>query len=130
MTEQELYQMTPQQLTEKMLQGLVFQYEQAMTAIEAKAFDQMNERLQKAYALLTKLSEGLHDDGGIITSQLEALYFYLGQQTLRAYTEHHVLTEALFLAEELLVTWQAASTNKRPLARAAHHAGYERMAYE
>ncbi len=72
MTEQELYAMTPQQLTEVMLTGLVLQYDRAILARDANRFDEVNERLQKAYQLLDKLQAGLHDDGGIITAQLDA----------------------------------------------------------
>ena len=48
MTEQELYQMTPQQLTETMLKGLVFQYDQAIISRDERRFDIVNVRLQKA----------------------------------------------------------------------------------
>ncbi|WP_214810563.1 flagellar protein FliS [Exiguobacterium sp. s127] len=130
MTEQELFQMTPQQLTETMLQGLVLQYDRSLLARDDNRFDEINERLQKAYQLLTKLQAGLHDDGGIITGQLDALYQYLADQTLQAYRTPLVLEELLQLAEELLVTWQAASLKKeRPLVRAAHHERYEGMDY-
>ncbi|OIN68107.1 flagellar biosynthesis protein FliS [Exiguobacterium sp. KRL4] len=130
MTEQELYQMTPQQLTETMLKGLVFQYEQTIFARDERQFDTVNARLQKAYQLLEKLQAGLHDDGGIITAQLDQLYYYLAEQTLQAYIEPTCLEELLQLTEELLITWQAASVKKeRPLVRAAHHERYEGMDY-
>ncbi|MGX8238724.1 flagellar export chaperone FliS [Exiguobacterium undae] len=130
MTEQELYQMTPQQLTETMLKGLVLQYEQAIFAREERRFDAVNNRLQKAYQLLEKLQAGLNDDGGIITAQLDQLYHYLAEQTLKAYIEPIRLEESLQLTEELLVTWQAASLKKdRSLVRAAHHERYEGMDY-
>ena len=130
MTEQELFQMTPQQLTETMLQGLVLQYDRSLLARDEHRFDEVNERLQKAYQLLMKLQAGLNDDGGIITGQLDSLYHYLADQTLQAYRTPLVLDELLQLAEELLVTWQAASLKKeRPLVRAAHHERYEGMDY-
>ena len=130
MTEQELYQMTPQQLTETMLKGLVLQYEQTGFAREECRFDDANIRLQKAYQLLIKLQDGLNDDGGIITAQLDQLYQYMAEQTLQVYTQPHVLTELLQLAKELLSTWQTASLKKdRPLVRAAHHERYEGMDY-
>jgi len=130
MTEQELYQMTPQQLTETMLKGLVFQYEQAASSREKRRFDDTNHRLQKAYQLLLKLQDGLNDDGGIITAQLDQLYHYMVEQTLQVYLHPAVLPELLQLAKELLIIWQAASLNKdRPLVRAAHHERYEGMDY-
>lgn len=53
MTEQELYAMTPQQLTEVMLTGLVLQYDQAILARDANRFDEVNERLQKLISYST-----------------------------------------------------------------------------
>ncbi len=130
MTEQELYQMTPQQLTETMLKGLVLQYEQAILSRDERRFDAVNSRLQKAYQLLEKLQTGLNDEGGIIAAQLDQLYYYLAEQTLQAYIKPTRLEELLQLTEELLVTWQAASLKKdRPLVRAAHHERYEGMDY-
>jgi len=130
MTEQELYAMTPQQLTEVMLTGLVLQYDRAILARDANRFDEVNARLQKAYQLLDKLQAGLHDDGGIITAQLDALYHYLAEQTLQVYKTPSILDELLELAEDLRVTWQAAQTVDRPPVRAAHHQRYEGMEYE
>lgn len=131
MTEQQLYAMTPQELTTTMLEALVLQYARALKARQENRFEETSARLQKAYGLLVKLQEGLSDDGGIIAGQLDYLYTYLGQLTVEAAVTKDARTIASLQddAAQLYDTWRTACENTVPAARGAHHSIYEGMSY-
>lgn len=106
-----LYEMSPEELTQAMLHALVYHYEQAQTATIAER----NRHLRQARELLAKLHQGLHDDGGIISAQLDELYLYMAKSSLEALIEQDMdkIEELHGLASELDKTWGEAIENAR-----------------
>ena len=111
MNSTQLYEMSPQELTQAMLHALVYHYENARLATIAER----NRHLRQARELLAKLHQGLHDQGGIISAQLDELYLYMAQASVEALIEQDLdkINELHALAVDLDQTWGAAMERAR-----------------
>jgi flagellar secretion chaperone FliS len=110
LTEEAVYQKTPQQLTALLYEGLMESIEQAITYTEQKDYIQANKRLQKANNILRRLGVGLKYDAGIIAHQLDALYNYMAEQLIEANIKKDVsiMETVLKIATEIADAWNEA----------------------
>ncbi|MCC5891389.1 flagellar protein FliS [Exiguobacterium sp.] len=101
-----LYEMSAEELTQAMLHALTYHYEHALTATIAER----NRHLRQARELLVKLHQGLNDNGGIISAQLDELYLYMAKSSLEALIEQDLskIEELHALATDLDQTWGEA----------------------
>lgn len=101
-----LYEMSAEELTQAMLHALTYHYELALDATIAER----NRHLRQARELLVKLHQGLHDNGGIISAQLDEIYLYMAKSSLEALIEQDIskIEELHALAVDLDKTWGEA----------------------
>ncbi|STO07523.1 flagellar protein FliS [Exiguobacterium aurantiacum] len=101
-----LYEMSAEELTQAMLHALTYHYELALDATIAER----NRHLRQARELLAKLHQGLHDNGGIISAQLDEIYLYMAKSSLEALIEQDLskIEELHALAVDLDKTWGEA----------------------
>lgn len=101
-----LYEMSAEELTQAMLHALTYHYELALDATIAER----NRHLRQARELLVKLHQGLHDNGGIISAQLDEIYLYMAKSSLEALIEQDLskIEELHALATDLDKTWGEA----------------------
>ncbi|MFN4214052.1 MULTISPECIES: flagellar protein FliS [unclassified Exiguobacterium] len=101
-----LYEMSAEELTQAMLHALTYHYELALDATIAER----NRHLRQARELLAKLHQGLHDNGGIISAQLDEIYLYMAKSSLEALIEQDLskIEELHALATDLDKTWGEA----------------------
>jgi len=111
MNSTQLYEMSPQELTQAMFHALVYHYGHAKSATIAER----NRHLRQARELLAKLHQGLHDQGGIISAQLDEIYLYMAQASVEALIEQDLdkINELHALATELDQTWGEAMERAR-----------------
>jgi flagellar secretion chaperone FliS len=116
LTEEAVYQKTPQQLTALLYEGLMESIEQAITYTEQKDYIQANKRLQKANNILRRLGVGLKYDAGIIAHQLDALYNYMAEQLIEANIKKDVsiMETVLKIATEIADAWNEAMKKQTP----------------
>lgn len=106
MNQNQLYEMSAEELTQAMLHALAYHYEHALTTTIAER----NRHLRQARELLAKLHQGLHDNGGIISAQLDEIYLYMAKSSLEALIEQDLskIEELRALATDLDKTWGEA----------------------
>ncbi|WP_214842370.1 flagellar protein FliS [Exiguobacterium sp. s150] len=106
MNQNQLYEMSAEELTQAMLHALTYHYDLALDATIAER----NRHLRQARELLAKLHQGLHDNGGIISAQLDEIYLYMAKSSLEALIEQDLskIEELRALATDLDKTWGEA----------------------
>ncbi|WP_445002770.1 flagellar protein FliS [Exiguobacterium alkaliphilum] len=111
MNPNQLYEMSAEELTQAMLHALTYHYEHALEATIAER----NRHLRQARELLVKLHQGLHDNGGIISAQLDEIYLYMAKSSLEALIEQDLskIEELHALAKDLDKTWSEAMERAR-----------------
>ncbi|KYD16922.1 flagellar export chaperone FliS [Saccharococcus caldoxylosilyticus] len=110
LTEELVYQKTPQQLTSLLYEALIDSIQLAITYTQQKDYARANKRLQKANDILHRLGAGLKYDAGIIAHQLDALYNYMAEQLIEANIKKDVLImeTVLKIATEIANAWNEA----------------------
>ncbi|AZV45260.1 flagellin-specific chaperone FliS [Peribacillus asahii] len=84
LSEEMIYQKTPQELTAFLYEGLIENLEQAITLIEKKDYIESNKKLQKANDILHRLGVGLKYEAGPIAEQLDRLYNFMADELVEA----------------------------------------------
>jgi flagellar secretion chaperone FliS len=110
LTEEAVYQKTPQQLTALLYESLIDSIESAIGYTEQKEYAEANKQLQKANDILHRLGVGLKYDAGIIAHQLDALYNYMAEQLIEANIKKDVtiMQTVLKIATEISSAWNEA----------------------
>ncbi|MFC4738046.1 flagellar protein FliS [Bacillus daqingensis] len=83
LTEKELYEKTPQQLTALLLEALCLQMEKAESSISEKEYMQANKALQQSIDICVRLGTGLRYEAGILADQFEAVYQYTADELMQ-----------------------------------------------
>ncbi|MDP4085192.1 MAG: flagellar export chaperone FliS [Bacillota bacterium] len=84
LTNEILYQKTPQELTALLYEGLISNLEEAVDLIDQKDFIRTNKKLQKANDILHRLGVGIKYEAGPIAEQLDTLYNFMASQIIKA----------------------------------------------
>lgn len=110
LTEEAVYQKTPQQLTALLYEGLIESIEEAIHYTKQKDYIKANKRLQKGNDILRRLGVGLKYDAGIIAHQLDALYNYMAEQLIEANIKKDIaiMETVLKIATEIAEAWNVA----------------------
>jgi flagellar secretion chaperone FliS len=110
LTEEAVYQKTPQQLTALLYEALIESIEEAINYTKQKDYVKTNKQLQKANDILRRLGVGLKYDAGIIAHQLDALYNYMAEQLIEANIKKDVaiMETVLKIATEIAGAWNVA----------------------
>ena len=82
-TEELIYQKSSQEITSLLYETLMNQFRDAIEDIKGKNLIDANKKLQKANDILFRLGAGLNYEAGIISDQLDALYNYMAEHTLK-----------------------------------------------
>ncbi|MCW2279462.1 flagellar export chaperone FliS [Heliophilum fasciatum] len=119
-TEQEIMQMTSQELTLLLYQGLLEKLQEAAQAIDTKNYDLANQRLQQCHDIIRRLGAGLNYEtektAGIpLADRLEALYQYMAQQVLVANIEKKraPIKETMTLLAMITDAWEQAMAKRQ-----------------
>lgn len=84
LSEEILYQKTPQELTALLYEGIIENLEEAIEDINAKNLFTANKKLQRANDILHRLGIGLKYEAGPIAEQLDSLYNYMADILIEA----------------------------------------------
>lgn len=114
LTEEMLHQKTSQELTALLYEAAINNMEEAIEAIQQKAYMQANIHLQKTNDILHRLGAGLNYEAGIIADQLEALYEYMAERIIIANVRKDIaiIEEVLRMMKEIAQAWQQAMQTK------------------
>lgn len=83
-TEESLYQMSSQELTQLLYDAMEKNLLRAADAIRGGRFEEANRSLQKCNDILHRMGVGLNYEAGIIADQLEHLYNYMAERLIQA----------------------------------------------
>lgn len=114
LTEESLYSKTPQELTSILYQALLERMNQAKETIQTREYDKANKHLQKCNDIIYRLGAGLNYEAGIIADQLEAIYQYLAQQTIKANLKKDtkIIDEMIVIVQRISEAWQLSLERK------------------
>lgn len=115
-TEEALYQKTPQEITALLYEAMLDHLENAIQKIETKDYIEVNESLKKCNDILKRLGAGLNYDAGIIADQLESVYMYVDNLLFDANVKKDAekVKEAHKLISMISEAWHQAITKKEP----------------
>lgn len=113
-TEEALYQKTPQEITALLYEAMLDHLENAIQKIETKDYIEVNESLKKCNDILKRLGAGINYDAGIIADQLESVYMYVDNLLFDANVKKDAekVKEAHKLISMISEAWHQAMTNK------------------
>lgn len=113
-TEEALYQKTPQEITALLYEAMLDHLENAIQKIETKDYIEVNELLKKCNDILKRLGAGINYDAGIIADQLESVYMYVDNLLFDANVKKDAekVKEAHKLISMISEAWHQAMTNK------------------
>ena len=84
LTEEIIYNKTPQELTALLYEGLMENLESAIAFIDEQNYIEANQKLQKANDILHRLGVGLKYEAGPIAEQLDTLYNFMANELIEA----------------------------------------------
>lgn len=127
LTEEMIYQKSPQELTSLLYEALIDNLCAAGRAVEKKDYEEANRKLQKANDILYRLGAGLNYEAGIIADQLEALYNYMAGRVIAANVKKDAgeIRHVLSIAERIAGAWNEA-VKKNPDVR---QEGFHKIAH-
>ncbi|MED1872987.1 flagellar export chaperone FliS [Brevibacillus borstelensis] len=110
LTEQTLFQKSPQELTAILYDACIEKLEKASLAIKQKDFETANQLLQNCNDILYRLGAGLNYEAGIIADQLEVIYTYMAERLIEANLKKNtdLIAEVTNLLKMLSESWKAA----------------------
>nr|WP_062199902.1 flagellar export chaperone FliS [Massilibacterium senegalense] len=122
-TEEALYQKTPQEITALLYEAMLDHLENAIRKIETKDYVEVNESLKKCNDILKRLGAGLNYDAGIIADQLESVYMYVDNLLFDANVKKDAekVKEAHKLISMISEAWHQAMINKETKANTRTH---------
>lgn len=114
LTEEVIYQKSPQELTSLLYEVLIGHLRAAAEAVEKKKYLPANRKLQKANDILYRLGAGLNYEAGIIADQLDALYNYMAERLIVANVKKDAeeIRHVLSIAERIAGAWNEAMKTK------------------
>ena len=115
-TEEVLYQKSPQELTALLYEACLNNLEEAIENIENKDYILANVKLKKANDIVWRLGAGINYEAGIIADQLDMLYNYIAGKLIDANLKKDIsiIQEVKAIIEELLAAWTASMKEKTP----------------
>ncbi|TYR80133.1 flagellar export chaperone FliS [Priestia megaterium] len=110
LTEDLIYQKSPQQLTAMLYEKAIMNIEESVVNIQHKDFYRANEKLQQTNDILHRLGVGLKYEAGVIAEQLDMLYNYMANQLVEANIKKDIvtLTEVRALLVKISQAWNEA----------------------
>ncbi|ABZ83325.1 flagellar protein flis [Heliomicrobium modesticaldum Ice1] len=135
-TEQEIFQMSSQEITLLLYQNLTERLQLSIAAIREKKFNEANIQLQKANAIVERLGAGINYEAGAMAEQLDALYNYVADRLYEANWKKDIsiIEELLRILTPVAEAWEQMLKEK-PTTRAEQirlqTSAYERnLAYD
>ncbi|CAM5413585.1 flagellar export chaperone FliS [Niallia circulans] len=115
-TEEVLYQKSPQELTALLYEACLNNLEEAIENIENKDYILANVKLKKANDIVWRLGAGINYEAGIIADQLDMLYNYIAGKLIDANLKKDIsiIQEVKAIVEELLAAWTVSMKEKTP----------------
>lgn len=115
-SEEVLYQKSPQELTALLYEACLNNLEEAIENIENKDYILANVKLKKANDIVWRLGAGINYDAGIIADQLDMLYNYIAGKLIDANLKKDIsiIQEVKTIIEELLAAWSVSMKEKTP----------------
>lgn len=110
LTEEELYQKTPQQLTSLLYESCLNKLERASDSLKQGQHLEANRLLQQCNDILYRLGAGLNYEAGIIADQLDLLYNYMVDRLVVANSrkDHVPIDEVHALLSSIVDSWESA----------------------
>ncbi|WP_373279159.1 flagellar export chaperone FliS [Halalkalibacter okhensis] len=114
LTNETLYQKSPQELTALLYEACVTNLENAIIFIDQKDFIQANEKLKLASDIVHRLGAGLNYGAGIIADQLEQIYNYMADRLVEANIkkDKKIINEVIHLLTEIMSSWNESMKTK------------------
>lgn len=111
LTEEELYQKTPQQLTSLLYEACLNKLERSCDALKQGRSLEANGLLQQSNDILYRLGAGLNYEAGIIADQLDLLYNYMVNRLVEAniHKDYNLVDEVRILLTTIAESWEAAN---------------------
>ena len=115
-TEEVLYQKSPQELTALLYEACLDNLDEAIENIENKDYILANVKLKKANDIVWRLGAGINYEAGIIADQLDMLYNYIAGKLIDANLKKDIsiIQEVKTIVEELLAAWTVSMKEKTP----------------
>lgn len=130
LTEEIIYNKTPQELTAFLYEGLIENLETAIAFIDGYNYIEANKKLQKANDILHRLGVGIKYEAGPIAEQLDILYNFMALEIIEANIkkDKQKIQGVLKIMEEITGAWNIAmknSSNSTQLVNKKVVAAYE-----
>lgn len=110
LTELELHEKTPQELTSLLYESCIDKLERATELIKRQRYVEANRLLQTCNDILYRLGAGLNYEAGIIADQLEAIYNYMAERLIEANLKKDIsaIQEVIQLLKTISDAWNEA----------------------
>jgi flagellar secretion chaperone FliS len=115
-SEEVLYQKTPQEITALLYEACLDNLDEAIENIEKKDFILANVKLKKANDIVWRLGAGINYEAGIIADQLDMLYNYIAGKLIDANLKKDIsiIQEVKTIMEEIFSAWNVSMKQKSP----------------
>ncbi|MFJ8257668.1 flagellar export chaperone FliS [Peribacillus asahii] len=113
LSEEMIYQKTPQELTSFLYEGLIDNLEQSIVLIEKQDYMVANKKLQKANDILHRLGVGIKYEAGPIAEQLDMLYNFMADELIAANLKKDIkkIQGVLKITTDISSAWNTAMKN-------------------
>ncbi|MTV49648.1 flagellar export chaperone FliS [Heliobacillus mobilis] len=107
-TEQEIYQMSSQELTLVLYESLIDRLQNSLVAIREKRIGAANQELQKANDIVERLGAGINYEAGAVAEQFDALYNFVADRLYEANWKKDaaIITDILKTIEPIEEAWK------------------------
>lgn len=112
-TEQEIMNMSPEQLTSLLYEALIERLREAIKFLDDRNYIAVNYLLQDCNDILYRLGAGINYKAGIIADHLEALYNYCAERLLEANLGKNksMIEDVIKIMENVSEGWNKALGN-------------------
>lgn len=110
LSEEMIYQKSPQELTMLLYEACERNMEAALQAFDEKDYIEVNVKLQRAIDIIERLGVGLNYEAGIIADQLDQLYNYMSDKLIEANIkkDRQKVETVLKILRDIATAWKTA----------------------
>ncbi|MDA3131168.1 flagellar export chaperone FliS [Aliibacillus thermotolerans] len=110
LSEELIYQKSPQELTMLLYEACERNIEEALQAFDEKDYIEVNFKLQRAVDIIERLGAGLNYEAGIIADQLDQVYNYMSDTLIEANVkkDRQKVETVLRILRDIATAWKAA----------------------
>lgn len=136
LSEEMIYQKSPQEITMLLYEACERNIEEALTALTNQEYIDANRKLQRAVDILERLGAGLNYEAGIIADQLDQVYNYMSDTLIEANVkkDRQAVETVLGMLRDISTAWKKAyetqSDSQSPMTKQRTNAYEQNVLYD